>query len=560
MRYYCSKDCPDTCSFDLSLSPEGRPLFIPEKKYYNTPPFVCAKLRRFYDVESSFEPGSFFLDAGHKINISDKEAVEKAAKLIQLHQRGRILFMRGSGSLSWRMSCWDALLAKLEQVWFVKGSPCDETGISAHMKDFSVCMNPPVNRIEEANTVILFGKNAKVTSPHFYTFLKRLSKRETRVVYIDPVETGTSSMADRYIRILPAGDGLLCAAILSRLGLENSLNWQELRDRAGVLPQDLDYLSALFAKKEKIAMVTGFSLQRYANGMNSVRWINRLAALTQNSDLLYYGKSSKEGMESPGVSPANRIPIAELPERLRQNFFDLIIVAGANPCVTYPESTTWAQALADTPLIVADVRNTETTACADLFLRVSGMFGQEDAQGSYFFNDDVRVRLKGFLSHHLSDAETVSLLAKSMGMELRIKGVQEIGRTDEAPLRNYATSTLEAVPPLYEPGYRLLTVSHPLCLNSQLGFKPDKDACLFVSEEVAYKEGLIDGQPVRVKNNIGFFETICNVTSMLKGPVVMAYKNQPFQVNWANHVVKSSATDAGTGLDYYDTFVELEKI
>jgi predicted molibdopterin-dependent oxidoreductase YjgC len=128
------------------------------------------------------------------------------------------------------------------------------------------------------------------------------------------------------------------------------------------------------------------------------------------------------------------------------------------------------------------------------------------------------------------------------------------------PARRYICDGLDVIPPMSMPGYRLLTVSHPLFLNSQIppGLKT-RDASLFISREVAAAEKLMDGQPLRVKNRVGFFEAPCRVTSALEGPVVMTYKNRPFLKNGANHVVESRATDAGSGLDYYDTFVTLEK-
>ncbi len=561
MRYFCSKDCPDTCSFDLTMSSDGRPAFTPENRSYTPHPFVCAKLRGFFDVESSLAPSSFVVKAGRRVDTGSNEAAEAAAELIRGHQNGQILYLRGSGSLSWRMSAWDALFARLNNAWFVDGSPCDETGIAAHEKDFSVCVNPSIDRLEQAETILLFGKNAKVISPHLYVYLKALSAKGSQVVVIDPVRTETSRTADRHIRINPAGDGALAAAILSRLNLEPDLNWKKLRDTAGVLPEDFDYLCGLFARKGKTSLITGFSLQRYSNGMNSVRWINRLAVLTGNEDLLYYGKSSKEGIEAPGATPAKHIPIADLPRKFREKFFDLIIVVAANPCITYPESAVWMKALAATPLIAVDVRDTETTSHADVFLRVSGMFGQGDVQGSYFFKDDVRVRTEGFLTRHPDDADTVSRLAEKLGIELKIKQATEINRTPDAPPRHYTCEGLEVVPPLVQPGYRLLTVSHPHYLNSQV--HPDvlkKDAFLFISEEVAASENLTDGQILKVNNDTGFFEAPCRVTSSLKGPVVMAYKNRPLLRNWPNHVVESRSTDAGGGLNYYDTFVTLEKI
>ncbi len=561
MQYFCSKDCPDTCSFDLTLSPDGQPVFLPERRPYASRPFVCAKLRGFFEVESSLSPSSFVVTAGQRVDIESKEAVGAAAELIRRHRNGRILYLRGSGSLSCRMGAWDELFARLDNAWFVEGSPCDETGILSHQKDFSVCVNPPVERLEEADTILLFGKNAKVISPHLYVYLKALSEKGACVVLIDPVQTETSRIANRYIRITPGTDGVLSAAILSRLNLVPGLNWKDLRDKVGLTTEDFKYLCDIFSRKGKTALITGYSLQRYSNGMNAVRWINRLAVLTENEALLYYGKSSREGIERPAVTPANHLSIADLPRKLREDFFDLVIVVGANPCVTYPESAVWIGALATAPLIAIDVRDTETTAHANVFLRVSGMFGQGDVQGSYFFKDGVRMRPEGFLHHHPNDADMAALLAETLGVPIRVKKASEIGRTADPPPRHYTCEGLDVIPPLIKPGYRLLTVSHPLFLNSQI--PPEllnRDACIYISEEVAASEELTDGQVLRVKNDIGFFDAPCRVTSHLKGPVILAYKNRPLLRNGPNHVVESRVTDAGNGLDYYDTFVRLEKI
>ncbi|HCW92588.1 MAG TPA: hypothetical protein DHM44_02795, partial [Flexistipes sinusarabici] len=280
MLSYCSKDCPDLCSFDITVK-GGKADIKPSQHYFLDVPFVCTKLKHFFDREFS-DVKSFVKNAAEEQKpCSHKDAVWETAQFLKRNRDKKILFIKGSGSLGYNMYYWDKLFSNFPNCWFVEGGPCDETGIYAHVKDFGCIKNPAVTNLSQAETIILFGKNARNCSPHLYAYLKKMKKNGKKIVYIDPVKTATAELADKFIRINPGTDGLLTAALLEEIVPGQGRKIDGILEKTGLLSEDFNYLKEC-VKDGKTAFIQGFGLQRYSNGANIVSWINRLAVYTNN--------------------------------------------------------------------------------------------------------------------------------------------------------------------------------------------------------------------------------------------------------------------------------------
>jgi len=153
-------------------------------------------------------------------------------------------------------------------------------------------------------------------------------------------------------------------------------------------------------KFKKTAFITGYGLQRYKNGKNIVQWINKLAYLTDNLEYLYYGRSSKSNLKNLNIDKKNLINVAKVVGLLKENYFDILFVVAANPAITYPDSSEWQRCLKKIKLIVVDTIETETTKYADYFIKVGGMFCQEDIQSSIFSNS-LKTRKKRAINRFL---------------------------------------------------------------------------------------------------------------------------------------------------------------
>lgn len=550
MRFFCSKDCPDMCECRIEEE-AGAVRFVAENQDFLDTPFVCRKLKDFFVRESTGGP-SFEVRDGNRVDCTTEEAADRCAEVLRNSAAGgRILYMTGSGSLSRGMEYWDALMSRIDTCRFVEGGPCVCTGTAAHVEDFGCSVNPPVTNLEGVADIVLFGRNAKTVSPHLYAYLKQLKKKGKRIVYIDPIRSDTAGLANRYIRIRPGMDGVLAAALTGKPEARTMIG------RTGVSEEDFNYLAEIFSRPAGI--ITGYGLQRYTNGKNTVQWINRLAVHTGSLDTLYYGRSTSSGFGCIEAQPRHMIDLPELPRVMQQEPFDIILVVAANPVLTFPEAHVWEQALAKAYTVVVDTNVTETAEYADLFIRAGGMFAQADVMSSYFFTKHAR---RGKFLDAPSDVDIVRRIAAGLDESLAADSPGEAEHIPAEPRRRFSGRRIDLVLPEEPPEgmYRLLSGSHPRYLNSQVLPKDrEVDNLLFLSPEVAEKEGLAEGDMARASNNLGFFDAACRVSDMVPTGCLWVYKNRNMRTGRVNHVSPSKATDAGVGLAFYDTFVRLDK-
>ncbi|OQX19269.1 MAG: hypothetical protein BWK76_05070 [Desulfobulbaceae bacterium A2] len=560
-QFFCSKDCPDLCAMRVETR-DGRYRFQGLAERWSDPGFVCGKFKIYAAREIANGLRSWHkTPEGRREFAADQEAIAALAQFLAPWRDKKILYLRGSGSLAYNMGWWDVLFSALPNCWAVAGGPCDATGCAADEADFGVLQNPDVGVLEQAESIILYGKNAHATSQHLFAYLKQLQRQGKHIIAIDPVRTETSRMADRHIRIRPGCDGLLACALLTELGLEQGHDSQALRESAGVTAEDFQALLAVL-RRGNTAHIKGFSIQRHGNGMNAYRWLNRLAVKTGTMDLLFFGHASKRFWKKPGAAFTHHLPVEQIPQALARGDFDLYVNVAANPAMTYPDSGTWRSGLSRTPTLVVDTCHSATTEHADFFLKVGGMFAQDDFMGSYFFpHQHARERL----TEELSDMEAARLLAAAMDIPLTIRPREALYKTTPAPTRQYRDEPLPLLSPPPRPvdSYQLLTASHQTYLNSQI--LPGMELrlqVLHIHPADAASLGIDNGDALRVSGPAGDFVAEALITDDIVPGAVMCWKNIPMKEGIPNNALPSLPTDAGSGngLAYYSTFVTLRKV
>ncbi len=560
MRYFCSKDCYDFCEFNIESMPSGHATFEPIAKPWEEKGFVCSKLTGFYQRETEQPAEPFIVSNGIKKNCSDQEALDFAASLLHTHRQGRILTLRGSGSLGLIMKYWEVLLTQLPGTEIIESGICDTTGDQAHMDDFGILKNPPLENLEEVNTILLFGKNARVTSPHLYARLLQLKKQGKKIIYIDPVQAETASIADHYIPIKPGSDGCLAALLLSRLGIEKQQEEKDLQAVCAISDADLMTLQDTI-DEGKTAFICGYGMQRYFNGKNSFQWVNRLAVLTGNIDNLFMGHSSTKDLVKPSITKRPELSLAQAVEAMEQGSVDLLVVIAANPLVSFPDSNRWKKILEKQKCIVVDVCNTPTTQQADCLLAVGGMFAQPDVQGSFFFEGKA-TRTTSFLENRLSDSDVILELAKRLDLSVDITSPENVQEKKLTGRRTYHQENLPLkVPTKTDTGLRMLTSSSSDWLNSQVPPRASKrDTVAHISSTTAQSYGLQDQGKIRVIGECGSFETICSISDRVDDNTVLVYKSREMLKGWPNMAVSHHETDADNGIALYEATVTLQSL
>ncbi len=555
MNFFCSKDCPDLCAARISsVTPQLLAEGIPEP--WSDPGFLCGKFKTFARREINNGLASWCRrDDTRQEFASDDEAISALAAFLEPYRRKKILLLRGSGSLGYKMSCWDDLFASFGACYSVAGGPCDETGSAAHTADFGVLANPDIMNLERADSIILYGKNAAATSPHLYAFLKKLKQRGKTLVYIDPVKTPTADLAHHYLQIRPGCDGLLACALLVELGYETGYNVAALCETAGITTAELALLRDII-RSGPTAHIQGSGLQRQRNGMNAFRWLNRLAVRTGRQDLLFWTHGSKRLWEKPRPNFSGTLHVDRLAQALCDGEFDLFVNVAANPVMTYPDSGLWHRGLARTPSLVIGTSLDETACQADFFLKVGGMFAQSDFMGSYFFPHAYN---RTNLTTELGDVAAATSLASQLRIPLKIPEKARLRKID-LPQRSYRTQELDLTMPENRERFQLLTSSHPSYLNSQT--LPGMEQGLQVvhmARADALRLDIATGEDLRIIGSCGAFVAEALVTDQVPEGVLMCWKNIPMKQGVANDAIPNRLTDSGDGLAYYAAYVDIEK-
>lgn len=556
MNFFCSKDCPDLCGMDIH-SEENMISYRALPQLWSSPGFICAKFKDFATREINNGLLSWQIKNNEKQSYPDAiTALSALADWLAPFRNKNILYLRGSGSLGYNMGYWDQLFAAFPHCVTVNSNPCNDTGGKAHELDFGCISNPCVTRLADAETIILYGKNAAVTSPHLYSYLKKLKKSGSEIILIDPVRTATASLADHYIQIQPACDGLLACALLTELGHARDYPIPQLLETAGVTHAEFTLLLDRLRNK-KVAHIQGLGLQRQENGMNAMRWINRLAHFTAGVELLYYGHNSKHRWQPHPARFSKKISLDDIAVRLAAGEFDLFVNIAVNPAVTYADSNLWVRALNRTPTLVVDTNMTTTATYADFFLKVGGMFAQADFQNSYFFSHHYS---RPAFTDELSDMQAARALAKKLNIPLIRTTEEELGAPAPVP-RTYQTTTLDLHWPQEMRDFRLLTASHLDYLNSQIINGQEQGLqVIHINPLDAERKEIASGDRLRVEGDCGAFSAGALLTDAVPQGTLMCWKNLPMLDGFCNSAVPGRLTDGETGLAYYAAEVSIFKI
>ncbi|MCX8084528.1 MAG: molybdopterin-dependent oxidoreductase [Calditerrivibrio sp.] len=547
-NFVCSKDCIEACfaSIDdnLTILPRNGPTFKG---------FVCQKLNKFLKKEIFTSDTSFVRQGGNLIYCELEKVLKDVSELMLKYRNENILYIRGSGSLGYAMEYWDLFFSHFPNVYFVEGSLCLSTGKSAHEEDFGIAINPPITNLDEVNNILLFGRDAYNVAPHLYSYLKELKRAGKKLVYIDPLKKKTLLLADRYIRIRPASDNYLALALLVCLGYERSdLSLAFMLEKCGVSQDDFEFLLEAI-EDGKTGIITGYGLQRYSNGKNITQWINRLAYFTNNLNYLYYVKNSKEGLPKKIINNP-KINISKILECLKQKFFKGAFVVAANPLVSYPSTGLLKEHFESLDfLVTVDTNITKTANFSTHFIKVGGMFAQEDIVGSYFYPGRYGIRDK--VVSTVSDLDVIKGLSGILGIEMDfsfpklpdIKQTARVYRTERLLLVENCSNSL-----------RLITGSHYSYLNSQ--YFGAFENVLHISPVDADRYSIHSGDLVEVFNENGKIVAKVVVDDLCGEGYIFCYKCRELVEGDPNILTSFTPTDSNTGIAIYDTFVKLRRV
>lgn len=323
LSHGCTLDCADCCKFNVYIDKNEVVKIEGDEGHPYTKGFICKKglahLKRVNHEKRLYNP--LLKVNGEWKEISFKEAIDIMAKRLKDYKNEfgsrSILYYEQYGNGSLLKSIGEKFFNFYGGVSLAKGGPCWSAGIAAQKLDFGDSKSHSLEDIMNSNNIFVWGKNPANTTIHTMQMIRKAKANGSKIIVIDPIETATATLSDKYIRIKPNGDLALALAI-GKVIIENEffdekyiksyvngfeeykeyvlyLNIEELSLECGVEINEINELVRLYCEKYSTILL-GFGMQKYKNGGITIRAIDALGAIT-----------GQIGFSGGGVNYANKV-------------------------------------------------------------------------------------------------------------------------------------------------------------------------------------------------------------------------------------------------------------
>lgn len=319
----CTLDCADCCKFNVYVKNDDIIKIEGDKEHPYTKGFICKKglahLKRLNHSKRIYKPLIKINDKWKEIEFD--EAINIMVKKLSYYKSKfgskSILYYEQYGNGTVLKSIGEKFFNFYGGVSLSKGGPCWSAGIAAQKLDFGDSRSHSLEDMLNSKNIFVWGKNPANTTIHTMQMIKRAKEKGSKIIVIDPIETATAKLADKYIKIKANGDKALALAmgqiiIKNKLydekyiklyvnGFEEyksyilSLNIKDLSKECGVEIYTIEELVKLYCQKYSTILL-GFGMQKYKNGGMTIRLIDALGAIT-----------GQIGFSGGGVNYANKV-------------------------------------------------------------------------------------------------------------------------------------------------------------------------------------------------------------------------------------------------------------
>ncbi len=514
------------------------------------------------------------------------EAIEILIQRLDAAQVEKTLFYRGSGNIGLMQRSMDHFFAQMGAIG-TRGSLCDGAGEAGILEGRGVNYPLSPSMIDEAEVVVVWGKNPHTTHSHLLPFLKN-----KKIIVIDPIRTQLAQNADLHIQIKPHCDVHL-ALLLSRFTVIEGLHDKEFLEEYASeyeefyeLTQNLRIKATLesidmtlgqigsileLVRGKRTVILVGVGVQKYKNGSEVVRAIDGFAALLglfgkRGCGVSFLG-SSNEGLKLPFVSISKTVPVPTI------NFsnFDTVFVQGANPLAQMPNSLKVREEFEKVEFkIYFGLYENETSKACDLVIPAKTFLEKNDVRASYGdFTLQMMTQLResdiGISEYalaqtlcdhfHLSipkEEECLEMLREQMES---IDGVYMKKNSPEIPYSNGFTTDSGEFEFMDEvelginsdKDLFLITCKSPRSLNSQF----HREEGLFLHPECGFDEG----EEVQVSTKVGSISLIVHYDSRLRNDCALIYAGTPE----VNVLTPSLLSYEGENAVYQEFKIKVEK-
>ncbi len=380
----CGLDCGDAC--EITVNAEE---YLKLKANTNNGT-LCSLLNKDMFEAKRLETPTI---DGKKVTI--EEALDATAEALSKNS----LLWRGSGNFGVMQEITNLLFEKIGGS-LTKGSLCDGAGDAGIIEGRGINRTLPIEQIEKAEVIIVWGRNISTTNSHLIPYLKN-----KKIVVIDPIKTSLARKANLFIQIKPRSDIYFILLLARLIFMEDTENikwldkfapeYEEFYDftRTFRIKAMLEYLELdlnifgevlEYMKADKVVILVGNGVQKYMIG-HSVLWaIDSLASILglfgkEGCGVGYLG-NSKLGFINPFDIKCNKVSKARTPF----NNFKTVLIQGGNPAESMPNSNEVIDNLKNVEnLIYFGLYENETSKRARIVIPAKNFFEKDDVRLNY---------------------------------------------------------------------------------------------------------------------------------------------------------------------------------
>lgn len=426
----CPLDCPDSCGIIARLE-DGKVVSLTgDPEHPITKGFLCAKMRHYTERLYAEDRLLFPMrrigakGEGRFERISWEDALEllssRLQQVVAQHGGEAILPYQYAGNMGvLNRNAGYALYHKLGASR-LRETICSAAAGRAWDLHYGTVPGSPPEVAEDADLIVAWGINVKVSNLHFWPVIRAARKKGARFVVIDPYRNATAASADLHLQVLPGGDSAMALGALKHLVEKNRVNraaiseqtsgfapleryllhtpWEEFEAQSGLSRAALKDFAELLAAHPKTFIRIGIGLSRNSRGGMSVRSILALAAALglfnglEGQGVLLSSKAflgDSAALRSPHLASGNPrvINMAHLGHALTalQPPVKLLLVYNSNPLSVAPDSSMVRAGLLreDLYTVVHEQVMTPTARYADLLLPATTFLENADLYTGY---------------------------------------------------------------------------------------------------------------------------------------------------------------------------------
>ncbi len=385
----CPMDCYDACQAEIvdeNIKGSKENLVTNGKLCLN-----FANLLKVENLQTSFYENK---------EISLAESLNILVEKLKLTTPAKTLFYKGSGNLGVMQNSTKNFFTQYGST-LTRGSLCDGGGNVALEEGRGVVINPPIQKLLDADIVVVWGRNLTVTSSHMYNLIK-----DKTFVTIDPIKTEIAKKSKIHMQINPKTDhelALLFTRFAYMQDLEdrgfieeygNGADWffDISRNRPVVSYEattgvSLSLVNEFFdlIENKKVAILVGLGVQKYFEGTQIMRCIDSFAAFMgyhkKDAGGVWYLSNSSTGYENQfeikGTNKKVSIPKVDF------GSYDLVFIQGANPVVSHPNTKKVIEGLKNSFVVYFGTTYNETCEYANLIILSTPFLSKKDVRLSY---------------------------------------------------------------------------------------------------------------------------------------------------------------------------------